>query len=58
MKLGVVREVAANETRVALVPETVRKLKAGGWEVGVQSGAGERAHFLDNAYREAGARLS
>jgi NAD(P) transhydrogenase subunit alpha len=57
MKLGVVREAAANETRVALVPETVRRLKSDGWEVLVQSGAGERAHFLDAAYREAGATV-
>ena len=57
MKLGVVREAAANETRVALVPETVRKLKTSGWDVVVQSGAGERAHFLDPAYREAGAEI-
>jgi NAD(P) transhydrogenase subunit alpha len=57
MKLGVVREAAANETRVALVPETVRKLKTAGWEISVQSGAGERAHFLDPAYHEAGAAI-
>src|SRR5947208_3685549 len=55
MRLGVPKETAADERRVALVPETVSKLS--GIEVVVESGAGEAASFTDDAFREAGAEL-
>jgi NAD(P) transhydrogenase subunit alpha len=42
---------------VALVPEAVSKLKAGGFDVAVERGAGVAASFPDDAYREAGAEL-
>jgi NAD(P) transhydrogenase subunit alpha len=57
MLIGVPREVAPGETRVALVPETVAKLERAGLQVAVETGAGERAHFPDEAYREAGATI-
>ena len=57
MRIGVPRETAAGERRVALVPEVVGKLVPTGFEVLVQRGAGEAASFPDTAYEEAGARL-
>ena len=51
------KERAAGERRVALVPELVGRLVAGGFEVLVERGAGEAASFLDAAYEEAGARV-
>jgi NAD(P) transhydrogenase subunit alpha len=57
MRIGVPRETAAGERRVALVPEIVAKLVPAGFEVLVQPGAGEAASFPDAAYEEAGARL-
>jgi H+-translocating NAD(P) transhydrogenase subunit alpha len=51
--IGVLRETAANETRVALVPEIATKLKALGARVLVESGAGQAAHFPDAAYGDA-----
>ena len=57
MKVGVPRETAPGERRVALVPESVRKLTATGVEVAVEPGLGEPASFLDAAYEEAGATL-
>jgi NAD(P) transhydrogenase subunit alpha len=57
MRVGVVRETAPGERRVALVPEAVTKLVAAGFDVVVEPGAGESASFLDDAYREAGASL-
>jgi NAD(P) transhydrogenase subunit alpha len=57
MRIGVPRETAAGERRVALVPEVVGKLAPAGFEVLVQRGAGEAASFPDAAYEEAGARI-
>jgi len=57
MRIGVPRETATGERRVALVPEIVGKLVPAGFEVLVQRGAGEAASFPDAAYEEAGARL-
>ena len=51
------RETAPGERRVALVPETVGKLAAAGFEVVVEPGAGDAASFPDDAYTEAGATL-
>lgn len=58
MKLAVLREAGESDARVALVPETVAKLVKAGLRVGVQSGAGKRAAFLDDAYERAGASIS
>jgi NAD(P) transhydrogenase subunit alpha len=57
MRIGVPRETAAGERRVALVPEIVGKLVPAGFEVLVQRGAGVDASFPDAAYEQAGARL-
>jgi len=57
MKLGVTRETAPGERRVALVPETAGKLAAAGFEIVVEPGAGEAASFPDSAYTDAGATL-
>jgi H+-translocating NAD(P) transhydrogenase subunit alpha len=51
--VGVLKETAANETRVALVPEIAAKLKALGARVLMERGAGARAHFPDAAYVDA-----
>jgi NAD(P) transhydrogenase subunit alpha len=58
MKVVVAKERAANENRVALLPEAVQKLKNLGAEVWIESGAGERAGFTDVAYQNAGATLT
>jgi proton-translocating NAD(P)+ transhydrogenase subunit alpha len=57
MRVGVPRETAAGERRVALVPEVVSRLTGGGFEVLVERGAGESASFPDADYEEAGARI-
>jgi NAD(P) transhydrogenase subunit alpha len=55
MKVGVPKETAAGERRVALVPEIVSKLD--GIDVVVEPGAGEAASFTDESFTEAGATL-
>jgi len=55
--IGVPRETAAGEKRVATVPEVVEKLRKLGFRVQVQSGAGDAANFSDEAYRAAGAEV-
>jgi NAD(P) transhydrogenase subunit alpha len=57
MRVGIARETAPGERRVALVPETVAKLVAAGFEVVVEPGAGDAASFPDAAYAEAGATM-
>jgi NAD(P) transhydrogenase subunit alpha len=57
MKLGIPKETRPNETRVAATPETVKKFKALGVEILVESGAGAGAHFADSDYAAAGATL-
>ncbi|MGE5865689.1 MAG: Re/Si-specific NAD(P)(+) transhydrogenase subunit alpha [Rhizobacter sp.] len=58
MLIGVPLETAAGETRVAVTPETVKKLKAQGHVVRVQSGAGVAASVTDAAYEAAGAEIT
>ena len=57
MKIGAPRETVANEERVALVPETVGRLSRAGHELIIESGAGERAGYTDEAYGDAGAAI-
>ena len=57
MRIGVPKETASGERRVALVPETIGKLAGGGFEVVVERGAGEAASFPDAAFEEVGAKL-
>jgi NAD(P) transhydrogenase subunit alpha len=58
MKVGVLKETAPGERRVALVPEMLARLRGGGLDVLVQSGAGDGAWFADSAYAEAGATIA
>src|SRR6476619_464961 len=58
MQVGVPKETVEGERRVALVPEVVRKMAAKGFEVLVESGAGDEAMLTDAAYEEAGATIS
>ncbi len=58
MLIGVPLETAAGETRVAMTPETAKKLKAQGHTIKVQSGAGVAASVTDAAYVAAGAEIT
>lgn len=57
MQIGVPAETVAGETRVAVTPETAKKLVTQGHQVLVQSGAGLAASATDDAYRAAGAEV-
>jgi NAD(P) transhydrogenase subunit alpha len=57
MRIGVPKETAEGETRVALVPEVVKKLVAKGHEVTVEPGAGAAALIPDRLFEDAGATL-
>jgi NAD(P) transhydrogenase subunit alpha len=57
MKVGVAKETAPGERRVALVPEALGKLTAAGLEILVEAGAGAGAAFPDQAYADAGATV-
>ena len=58
MLIGVPSETVAGEARVAVTPETVKKLKALGHQLRVESGAGLAASVTDEAYVAAGAEIS
>lgn len=58
MKLGIPKETLAGERRLAMTPEVAQRLVKQGFEVLVESGAGETAHFSDTAFTEVGATLS
>ncbi len=58
MLIGVPAETTAGETRVAVTPETVKKLVASGHAIRVQSGAGVAASVTDAAYQAAGAEIT
>ena len=55
--IGIPKEIWDGEKRVATVPEVVEKLIKLGFEVAVESGAGEAANFSDETYRAAGAQV-
>jgi H+-translocating NAD(P) transhydrogenase subunit alpha len=55
--IGVPKETAAGEKRVATVPEVVEKLIKLGFKVAVESGAGDAANCSDESYRAAGAQI-
>lgn len=57
MRLGVPKETSAEENRVALVPDTVARLVKAGFEIVIETGAGVRAYFADEAYQRAGAAI-
>jgi len=58
MKIGVLKERRRDEARVAVSPDTVKKLVALGASVAVESGAGAGANFTDEAFRAAGAEIA
>jgi NAD(P) transhydrogenase subunit alpha len=58
MKIALFKESRTGETRVALTPDAVKTLVGDGWDVVVQRGAGERAHFTDTAYQAVGASIA
>ena len=56
-KIALFKESRTGETRVALTPDAVKSLVSDGWNVVVQRGAGQRAHFTDEAYTAVGATI-
>jgi proton-translocating NAD(P)+ transhydrogenase subunit alpha len=58
MKVGVPKESAPDERRVALVPESASRLAAAGTDVTIETGAGAAAGYPDEAYSEAGATIA
>ena len=57
MNIGIPKETAPGERRVALVPEAAGRLVKGGHQVTVEAGAGVEAGFPDPAYTAAGATV-
>ena len=57
MKVGIVKEIRFGERCVAVTPETVAKLAKLGFDVLIESGAGEAAAFTDSEYQKAGAQV-
>ncbi|MDO8464613.1 MAG: Re/Si-specific NAD(P)(+) transhydrogenase subunit alpha [Gallionella sp.] len=57
LMIGIPRETAAGEKRVATVPDVVEKLIKLGFKVAIESGAGDAANFSDEVYRAAGAEI-
>jgi len=58
LSIGILNEVTKNETRVALVPNSLRSLIGYGYDILVETGAGLKSNFQDNDYSEAGAKIS
>lgn len=56
-RIGIPKEIYPNECRVAATPDTARILQKMGFEVLIESNAGENASFPDSAYEEAGCRI-
>jgi NAD(P) transhydrogenase subunit alpha len=57
VRVAVLNETSPGERRVALVPEIVEKLAAGGFEIDVEAGAGAAASFSDRKFEQAGASV-
>ena len=58
MKIGVAKEIKADEYRVALTPAGARELVQRGHDVTIETGAGDGSAFPDSAYEAAGARIA
>jgi len=58
MKIGVISADITSESRVAITPDAVKKLRKLGFEVVVQSGAGQAAYYADELYQTAGADIA
>ena len=57
MRIAILKERHAGETRVAATPETVKKFVGAGHEVAIEKGAGVAAAIPDDAFAEAGAKI-
>jgi NAD(P) transhydrogenase subunit alpha len=58
MRIAVPKETTPGERRVALVPESCKKLLQAGYDISIESGAGEAAGFSDAAYRDLGVAVA
>ena len=58
MKIGVISADIAHESRVALTPDAVKKLRKLGFEVVIESGAGQASYYSDESYQNAGASIA
>ncbi|MEH6355376.1 MAG: NAD(P)(+) transhydrogenase (Re/Si-specific) subunit alpha, partial [Marinobacter sp.] len=58
MKIGIPKEIYTDERRVAATPPSVHKLIGLGYQVAVETGAGEAAHYHDSAYEAVGATIA
>jgi len=56
--IGIPKEVTLQENRVALVPSSVETLIGHGHRVVIETGAGEKSHFSDHEFSEAGAEIA
>jgi proton-translocating NAD(P)+ transhydrogenase subunit alpha len=57
MRIAVPRETASGERRVAIVPESGKKLIQAGYQISIESGAGDAAGYPDSSYRDVGVAL-
>ncbi len=57
LTIAIVKETAPHEKRVAATPETVKKLIKLGCDITIEKDAGAAAHYSDDAYKEAGAKI-
>jgi alanine dehydrogenase len=57
LHIGIPKEIAFQENRIALTPDAVSVLVSNGHEVVIEHNAGEAAHFRDKDYSEAGAKI-
>src|ERR1051326_595094 len=57
MQIGIPREIAFQENRIALTPDAVSVLVSNGHTVVIKHNAGEAAHFRDKDYAESGAKI-
>jgi NAD(P) transhydrogenase subunit alpha len=58
MRIAVAKETRPGERRVALVPDSCKKLVQSGYAISIESGAGDAAFFTDAAFREAGSAVA
>ena len=58
MKIGIPKEIQPGERRVATTPATAQRLQKLGFDVVVETGAGNDASFPDDAYRDAGCEVA
>src|SRR5579875_946663 len=58
LHIGIPKEIAFQENRIALTPDAVSVLVSNGHQVTIEANAGEMAHFADKDYSEAGAKIT